>query len=457
MLKETLRLLMDILSQPAVLVALISLIGLMIQKKPVSEVVKGTTKSFLGFIVISAGAGILVGSLEPFGKMFEEAFNVNGVVPNNEAIVAMALSKFGSNTALIMFFGMLANILIARFTSLKYIFLTGHHTLYMACMIAVILAVAGMEGAMLVIIGSIALGLIMAFFPALAQPFMKKITGTDQVGFGHFSTLGYILSGYIGKLVGKKSKSTEEINFPKGLAFLRDSSVSIALTMTILYVIVALFTGPTFIEAELSGGTHYLVYSVIQAVTFAAGVFVILAGVRLVLAEIVPAFKGISNKLVPNAKPALDCPIVFPYAPNAVLIGFFCSFLGGIVGMAFLGMVGGIIILPGVVPHFFTGATAGVFGNSTGGIKGATIGSFFNGLLITFLPVFLMPVLGDLGFANTTFSDADFGATGILLGNVANSFGSTGVIITVLASLIVAVAWNVIRKNKPVDRTKISA
>jgi ascorbate PTS system EIIC component len=456
MLKETLRLFMDILSQPAVLVALISLIGLMIQKKPASEVIKGTTKSFLGFIVISAGAGILVGSLEPFGKMFEEAFNVNGVVPNNEAIVAMALSEFGSNTALIMFFGMLANILIARFTSLKYIFLTGHHTLYMACMIAVILAVAGMEGAMLVIIGSIALGLIMAFFPALAQPFMKKITGTDQVGFGHFSTLGYILSGYIGKLVGKKSKSTEEINFPKGLAFLRDSSVSIALTMTILYVIVALFTGPAYIEAELSGGTHYLVYSVIQAVTFAAGVFVILAGVRLVLAEIVPAFKGISNKLVPNAKPALDCPIVFPYAPNAVLIGFFCSFLGGIVGMAFLGMVGGIIILPGVVPHFFTGATAGVFGNATGGIRGATIGSFFNGLLITFLPVFLMPVLGDLGFANTTFSDADFGAAGILLGNVANSFGSTGVIVTVLVSLVVAVAWNIMRKNKPVDQTKVS-
>lgn len=457
MLKETLRLFMDILSQPAVLVALISLIGLMIQKKPASEVIKGTTKSFLGFIVISAGAGILVGSLEPFGKMFEEAFNVNGVVPNNEAIVAMALSEFGSNTALIMFFGMLANILIARFTSLKYIFLTGHHTLYMACMIAVILTVAGMEGAMLVIIGSLALGLIMAFFPALAQPFMKKITGTDQVGFGHFSTLGYILSGYIGKLVGKKSKSTEEINFPKGLAFLRDSSVSIALTMTILYIIVALFTGPAYIEAELSGGTHYLVYSVIQAVTFAAGVFVILAGVRLVLAEIVPAFKGISTKLVPNAKPALDCPIVFPYAPNAVLIGFFCSFLGGLVGMAFLGMVGGIIILPGVVPHFFTGATAGVFGNATGGIRGATIGSFFNGLLITFLPVFLMPVLGDLGFANTTFSDADFGAAGILLGKVANSFGSTGVIVTVLVSLVVAVAWNVIRKNKPVDQTKVSA
>ncbi len=93
------------------------------------------------------------------------------------------------------------------------------------------------------------------------------------------------------------------------------------------------FAGPAFIEAELSGGTNFLVFSLIQAGTFAAGVFVILSGVRLVLAEIVPAFKGISTKLVPNAKPALDVPIIFTYAPNAVLIGFFSSFLGGIASM----------------------------------------------------------------------------------------------------------------------------
>lgn len=45
------------------------------------------------------------------------------------------------------------------------------------------------------------------------------------------------------------------------------------------------------------------------------------------------------------------------------------------------------------------------------------IGAFANGLLITFLPVLLLPVLGAIGFANTTFSDADFGAVGIVLGN----------------------------------------
>ncbi|VUC76934.1 PTS system ascorbate-specific transporter subunit IIC [Salmonella enterica] len=66
-----------------------------------------------------------------------------------------------------------------------------------------------------------------------------------------------------------------------------------------------------------------------MAITFAAGVFIILQGVRLILAEIVPAFTGFSEKLVPNARPALDCPVVYPYAPNAVLIGFLFSFLGG--------------------------------------------------------------------------------------------------------------------------------
>ncbi|MEH7248050.1 PTS ascorbate transporter subunit IIC [Neobacillus niacini] len=446
--ERILKLLMDILSTPAVLVALISLVGLIILKKPASDIVKGTTKTFLGFLVISAGAGIIVGSLDPFGKMFQEAFNVTGVVPNNEAIVAMALTKYGSATAFIMFFGMLANILIARFTRLKYIFLTGHHTLYMACMLAVILVVSGLKGVPLIIIGSLALGLIMAVFPAICQPFMRKITGHDNVGFGHFSSLGYVLSGLVGKVVGKGSRSTEEIKFPKGLGFLRDSSVTISLTMVILYVFIALFAGPSYVEKELSGGTHYIVFSIIQGVTFAAGVFVILSGVRLVLAEIVPAFKGISTKLVPNSKPALDCPIVFPYAPNAVLIGFFCSFLGGIVGMAILGFAGAVIILPGVVPHFFTGATAGVFGNSTGGVRGATIGSFANGLLITFLPVFLMPVLGDLGFASTTFSDADFAASGILLGNIANSLGSTGVSVTVIGLVVLAVVFGFFKKDK---------
>ena len=442
------KFILDIVSTPAILVALIAIIGLVLQKKTLPDIMKGGIKTFVGFLVVSGGAGIILDSLNPFGKMFEQAFNLSGVVPNNEAIVAVALTQYGSSTAMIMFAGMIFNILIARFTKFKYIFLTGHHTLYMACMIAVILTVAGFTSVPLILLGGLALGLIMSISPAFVQKYMVLLTGNDKVALGHFSALGYWLSGFVGGLVGDRSKSTEDIHFPKSLAFLRDSTVSITISMTIIYVIVALFAGSTYIETELSSGTSSLVYALQLAGQFAAGVFVILAGVRLILGEIVPAFKGISERLVPNSKPALDCPIAYPYAPNAVLIGFISSFVGGLVSMVIMIFTGSVVILPGVVPHFFCGATAGVIGNASGGVRGATIGAFCQGVLISFLPVFLMPVLGGLGFEGSTFSDADFGLSGIILGML-NKFGSqTGIIIGLLAILAGIVVFSFVKKTE---------
>lgn len=446
-----LKILVDFLSKPAVLVGIIVLVGLLLQKKPLDAIIKATLKAMVGFVVISAAAGVIVGSLEPFGIMFEKGFNISGVIPNNEAVVAMAIDEYGTPTALIMTFGMLVNILIARITKYKYIFLTGHHTLYLACMIAVILASAGMTGAHLIFTGSLALGIAMVLSPAILQPFMKKITGNDNVGLGHFSGVGYAASALIGKLVGKGSKSTEEMKVPKSLSFLRDSVVSISITMLVLYIIVAIAAGPTFVEAELSGGDNFLVYSMVKALTFAAGFILIQNGVRLVLNEIVPAFKGISSKLVPDSKPALDCPIVFPYAQNAVLIGFIFSFLGGIVSMIALGALGLVIIIPGVVPHFFTGATAAVFGNATGGRRGAMIGSFVNGIIISFLPVALLPVLGNLGFANSTFSDTDFAVSGIFLGKIQEYLGGMGLTLVLIGVIILMVISTAIGKGVKVS------
>lgn len=218
--------------------------------------------------------------------------------------------------------------------------------------------------------------------------------------------------------------------------------------MTIIYLIVAIFAGPAWIAKELSNGTDGLVFALQLAGQFAAGVFVILAGVRLILGEIVPAFKGISEKLVPNSKPALDCPIVYPYAPNAVLIGFISSFAGGLVSMAIMILTGTTVILPGVVPHFFCGATAGVIGNASGGVKGATVGAFMQGVLISYLPIFLMPVLGGLEFEGSTFSDADFGLTGIILGALNKMGGSMTIAIGLVAILVGLVLISFIGKEK---------
>lgn len=413
----------DILGTPSILVGLFALIGLLLQKKSSADVVSGTLKTVMGFIIIGAGAAVLTGALNIFSQMFDQAFHVEGVIPNNEAIVAAAQSDYGTSTALIMVFGMIVNILLARFTPLKYIFLTGHHTLFMACLLAVALSVGGLNGFPLILIGSILLGLCMVVFPAILQPFVRQITGSDDFAIGHFGTIGYFVSATIGKWFGNKEKTTEQIKVPKSLGFLRDTSVAVSLTMTIFFLIVALFAGQDYIESTLSGGSNFLVFSFIQAITFAAGVYIILAGVRMLIAEIVPAFKGIADKIAPNTKPALDCPTIFPFAPNAVIIGFLFSFIAGILSMFLLPVLGLKVIVPGLVPHFFTGAAAGVFGNATGGRRGAMLGSFANGIIISFLPAILLISLGDIGFEGTTFGDSDFGVVGLFILSILKMLG----------------------------------
>lgn len=57
--------------------------------------------------------------------------------------------------------------------------------------------------------------------------------------------------------------------------------------------------------------------------------------------------------------------------------------------------------------------------NATGGCRGAVLGAFANGLIITFMPELLLGYPGQLGLANTIFGDADIAWVGILPGTVA--------------------------------------
>ena len=98
---------------------------------------------------------------------------------------------------------------------------------------------------------------------------------------------------------------------------------------------------------------------------------------------------------------------------------------------------------PGVVAHFL-GATAAVFGNARGGIKGAVAGAALNGILITFLPLLFLPFLGELGGAATTFSDTDFLAVGIVFGNAVKYMGLFGAILFII---IVGATSNFIKRS----------
>ncbi|MBF0993076.1 MAG: PTS ascorbate transporter subunit IIC [Granulicatella sp.] len=440
----------NILSEPAFLMGLIAFVGLLALKTPGHKVLTGTLGPILGYLMLAAGAGVIQANLAPLATLIEQGFGITGVVPNNEAVTSVAQKILGVETMSILIVGLLLNLFFARFTRFKYIFLTGHHSFFMACLLSAVLGAIGFEGVALVLLGGFFLGAWSAISPAIGQKYTLKVTDGDEIAMGHFGSLGYYLAAWIGTKVGKDSRSTEELQISDKWSFLRNTTISTGIVMVIFYIIgvvACLIRNPQAVE-ELANGKNPLIFAIISGLTFAVGVSVVYAGVRMILADLIPAFQGIATKLIPNAVPAVDCAVFFPYAPTAVIIGFAFSFLGGLVGMFVLGALGGVLIIPGMVPHFFCGATAGIFGNATGGRKGAILGSFVNGLFLAFLPATLLPVLGKLGFANTTFGDFDFGLIGILLGRTGESAGAIGIYIIAAVLAVVLVLPSVLTKSK---------
>lgn len=441
--------LQNILSEPEFLMGLIAFVGLVALRTPSHKVLTGTLGPILGYLMLAAGATVIQQNLAPLATLIDQGFGITGVVPNNEAVTSVAQKILGVETMSILIVGLVLNILFARFTRFKYIFLTGHHSFFMACLLSAVLGAIGFKGMALVAVGGFILGAWSAISPAIGQKYTLKVTDGDEIAMGHFGSLGYYLSAWIGSKVGKNSPSTEELHISEKWSFLRNTTISTGLVMVVFYliaVVACLINNPKTVT-ELAAGKNPFIFAIVGGLTFAVGVAIVYAGVRMILADLIPAFQGIAMKLIPNAVPAVDCAVFFPYAPTAVILGFAFSFLGGLLGMFVLGAIGGVLIVPGMVPHFFCGATAGIFGNATGGRRGAILGSFVNGLFLAFLPATLLPVLGKLGFANTTFGDFDFGVFGILLGNVGNSIGQIGVYLIVAVLVVVLLLPSIITKG----------
>lgn len=425
---------------PAFLVGLFALIGAIVQRKKASQTIVSVFKVILGFLIMGGGAGVLVGSLSKFQPVFQSTYGMSGVIPNNDALAGAmsdALPKVVSLASIIMIVAMILNVILAITSRHKYIFLSGHVLYYMSIMLALIMYTIGMDFqnnvsdyVAAVITGASILAAYMVISPAVQQRYMRQIIGTDEIALGHTGGFGYALSGFIGETIGKLKKgkvlSTEEIKFPQSLYFFRNTMVSISITVMIFYSLAFLPGGIMYEMGKITATHHkdafevldkgnWLVTMFVQTFIFSAGVEIILMGVRLFVGELVPLFKGISEKIVKNSKAAVDCPVVFPYAPNAVIIGFISSFVAGIIGMGItIGLNHGgmlaAIILPGLVPHFFLGATSGVFGNVKGGILGAIIGPATQGLIITFIPaIFIWGGWVPLGSSELTALAKDAG------------------------------------------------
>jgi len=384
---EVLLFMLSVVRTPALILALVALVGLIVQRKSGTQIFAGTVKTALGLLILSGGVGVLITAIIPFVVLFGEVFNLSGFATGSELITGAMLDAvplIASTSAIIMGVGFLVNIALARFTPLKYIFLTGHMMWMSSVLFAYILYSAGFGEGMIIIIGSVLQGALLTLLPAVSQPIMRKVTGNNDIALAHLTTLATVPSAYIGKLVGNPEKSAEDMKLPKGLSFFKDTALAVSVVMLAFYIILVIIAGPERVSAHAED-TNFIVFGILQGLGFAAGVLILLQGVRMFLGEIVPAFKGISDKIVPNAVPALDVPVIFPYAPNSLMIGFITATIGMLVAMVASGAAFGVVPLVSIIGAFFTGGVAGIFGNALGGRRGAVAAGFSYGFILIFL------------------------------------------------------------------------
>jgi ascorbate PTS system EIIC component len=397
---------LSLIQTPAIVLGFVALIGLIIQGKNAGQVFSGTVKTAIGMLLVSAGAGLLVTNILPFVNLFATVFHLSGFATSSEAVVAAMTTTIpivATTSSLIMAIGFLVNILFARFSPLKYVFLTGHMMWILSITLAFVLYNAGLGETMIIVTGSILQGAIMVILPALTQPLVRSTIGSNDFGIAHLTTLGTVPAGYIGGLLGNKAHNAEDIKLPEALEFFKDTANSITIVMGIFYMIVILVAGPAVVAANGGGTTNYIVFGLLQTLGFVAGILVLLQGVRMFLGELVPAFKGISDKLVPGAIPALDVPALFSFSPNSLMIGFVTSVVGMLIAMVVSSLVFGTVPLVSIIGAFFTGGVAGIFGNAKGGTRGAVIAGFIYGFML----IFGTAALSQL------YNFATFGATGI--------------------------------------------
>ncbi|MCX2643936.1 PTS transporter subunit IIC, partial [Klebsiella pneumoniae] len=84
---------------------LIALVGLVALRSPGTNLLTGTLKPILGYLILSVGAGVIVPNLIPLGGFIGAGFNIPGVIPNNEAIVSVPQKMLGVETMSILLLG----------------------------------------------------------------------------------------------------------------------------------------------------------------------------------------------------------------------------------------------------------------------------------------------------------------------------------------------------------------
>lgn len=376
----------NLLSQVPILIGLIALVGLLLQRKPAEDVIGGTLRAAIGVVIMTIGIDVFVGGLASFQAIVSSAVGVEP--PAATTTLDDFLAGPGAAAPLIIAGGFVLHLVLVRlFRSARYVYLTGHLMLWMSIVVAAcfVEAFGDLDRWTLVGAGSVVLACYFTLQPLWIAPLMRRVMGHDQFGLAHTTSTLALATGYGARALrlGDPVKhDTEKLRMPRGVAFLKDMNVATALVVGVIMLVALAFADPETVAAVAGKDLAPFAWGVMQALRFAGGIAILLFGVRMFLAEIVPSFKGISDRLLPGSRPALDIPVIFPKATTAVMVGFLASTATFLVLLGVFAAAGWFVLVPPMIMLFFGGGAGGVFGNAVAGWRGAVFGGVLNGVVL---------------------------------------------------------------------------
>ena len=443
----------NLFNQLAIMMAIIALIGLLFQKKSIEQAIAGALRAAIGVIILNVGVSVFTGELSYFTNIMSSAFGME--TPQATGNMNQFILARGGDIALVVAFSFILHVILVRIFNTKYVYLTAHLIFWLSVLVcAAIMALFPMANSFtLICSSSVIMAIYMTVQPLLMEPMIKKLTGKTDFGYAHTTAAGTYLSMKVGMLLGKKhQRSTEDIKLPKRLDFFKDINVSSAILVGLVMLISVIFADKEIVAqqaANYDASISPWVWAIIVGLRFAAGLAILLFGVRTFLAEIVPAFKGISMKVIPGAKPGLDCPAIYPYAPTAVQIGFISATVVYLVLMILMAAVGWFTIPPSVL--FFGGAACGIAGGIWGGVKGAVIGGAIDGAFMAIGMAITWPLLASTAPQIVWIANEDYFVVAVLLNLLAKPFtflGEYGVWAIVSLFFLLGLAYIAFYKKK---------